>query len=75
MKPIWLNNGKRNEDGERVAVIESSTGKPVSIFKGRTYREVADRILESQAHANQVISKLHSKCSPRSNDADLLAQR
>jgi hypothetical protein len=58
MKYEWLNNGEPNENGEYIAVIENLNGARVSTFKGSTYKEVADKILQSQVAANREINRL-----------------
>jgi hypothetical protein len=58
MKHIWLNDGEPDENGDYIAVIENSAGSRVSTFKGKTYREVADNLLQSQVNANREISRL-----------------
>lgn len=58
MKEKWLNDGEPDENGYYVAVIESNSGVPVSTFKGKTIKEVADAVLHSQANANREISRL-----------------
>ena len=52
MRIEWVNNGEPNEDGDIVAHIMSAKGKPTSTFKGKSYREVADKVLEAQVAAN-----------------------
>jgi hypothetical protein len=58
MKHIWLNDGEPDENGEYIAIIENSAGARVSTFKGKTVKEVADKLLESQVNANREISRL-----------------
>ena len=58
MQPKWLNDGEPDENGIYCAVIENAAGQPISTFKGRSYKEVADKLLESQANANREISRL-----------------
>jgi hypothetical protein len=58
MQPKWLNDGEPDENGEYVAVIENNAGQRISTFKGTSYREVADKLLHSQANANREISRL-----------------
>lgn len=58
MQPKWLNDGEPDENGEYIAVIENAAGARISTFKGKTYREVADKLLDSQANANREISRL-----------------
>ena len=58
MKYIWLNDGEPDENGDYIANIENSAGARVSTFKGKTYKEVADKLLESQVSANREISRL-----------------
>jgi hypothetical protein len=58
MRAIWLNDGEPDEHGDYIAVIENAAGARVSTFKGKTYKEVADKLLDSQANANREISRL-----------------
>ena len=58
LEPKWLNDAQPDENGDIVAVIENTKGIPVSTFKGKSIKEVADKILESQAEANLTIRKL-----------------
>lgn len=58
MQPKWLNDGEPDENGEYIAVIENAAGARISTFKGKTYKEVADKLLDSQANANREISRL-----------------
>lgn len=58
MRPVWLNDGEPDEHGDYIAVIENAAGARVSTFKGKTYKEVADKLLDSQANANREISRL-----------------
>lgn len=58
MQPKWLNDGEPDENGDIIAVIENNAGARVSTFKGKTVREVADKILNSQASANREIVRL-----------------
>jgi hypothetical protein len=58
MQPKWLNDGEPDETGEITAVIENAAGQRMSTFKGKTIKEVADKVLESQANANREIARL-----------------
>jgi hypothetical protein len=58
MKYTWLNDGQPDENGDYIAVIENAAGARISTFKGQTYKEVADALLQSQANANREISRL-----------------
>ena len=58
MQPKWLNDGEPDENGEIIAVIENEHGMRISTFKGRSVKEVADKVLASQAAANREISRL-----------------
>ena len=58
MKHTWLNDGEPDDDGDYIAVIENAAGQRISTFKGKTYKEVADALLQSQANANREISRL-----------------
>jgi hypothetical protein len=58
MKYEWLNDGEPDQNGDYIAVIENAAGARISTFKGKTYKEVADALLQSQANANREISRL-----------------
>ena len=58
MKHEWLNNGEPDENGDYVAVIENAAGHRISTFKGKSVKDVADQLLQSQANANREISRL-----------------
>lgn len=58
LEPKWLNGAEPDDNGDYVAVIENTRGVHVSTFKGKSIKEVADKILESQAEANLTIRKL-----------------
>jgi hypothetical protein len=58
MEAKFLNDGEPNDEGLIEAVIENSDGKRVSTFKGKTMREVSEKLLDSQVHANREIARL-----------------
>lgn len=58
MRAVWVNDGEPDEHGDITGYVETDKGVRVSTFKGKTYKEVADKLLESQAHANNRISRL-----------------
>jgi hypothetical protein len=58
MKYLWLNDGEPDESGDYIAVIENAAGARISTFKGKSHKEVADALLQSQANANREISRL-----------------
>ena len=60
-----LNNGEPNADGFIEATIESSEGKRVSTFKGKSEREIIERLLESQVNANREIARLRKPDAAR----------
>lgn len=64
MKPRWINDKQPDENGDITAVVESADGTPVSVFKGKSIDEVADKMLEGQAQANREISRLFKKLRP-----------
>jgi hypothetical protein len=67
MEIEWLNDDDKGltEDGEYVAVINNAQGHRVSTFKGKSYREVADKALQSMVHANREISRLRKPDAAR----------
>jgi hypothetical protein len=64
MKPRWLNDRQPDENGDITAVVENADGTPVSVFKGKSIEEVADKMLEGQAQANREIARLFKKIRP-----------
>lgn len=58
MNHEWLNNGEADESGDYIAIITNAAGARISTFKGKSYKEVADQLLKSQANANREISRL-----------------
>ena len=64
MKPRWLNDKQPDENGDITAVVENADGTPVSVFKGKTIEEVADKLLEGQTQANREIARLFKKIRP-----------
>lgn len=66
MQPKWLNDGEPDQDGIITAVIENAQGQRISTFKGQTVKEVADKVLESQANANREIARLRRPDQSRS---------
>jgi hypothetical protein len=56
MKVIWLNDGEPDDNGDYVAQIVNGKGNPISTFKGKTYKEVADQALKGQLNANRIIA-------------------
>jgi len=65
MEPEWINDGEPDENGNVTALIKSSTGARVSTFVGKSIKEVADKILQSQVEANQLISRLRKPDSAK----------
>ena len=53
-----LNDGQPDDDGNITAVIYNAEGKRVSTFKGKNERELVEKVLESQVHANREIARL-----------------
>jgi hypothetical protein len=63
----WLHDDEKglDEDGNYVAVIKNAQGHRVSTFKGKSYKETADQLLQSQVHANREISRLRKPDTAR----------
>lgn len=57
MRAIWLNDGEADDNGEYIAIIENEAGEQRSKFKGKSYKEVADKLLESQAKASHQLAR------------------
>lgn len=64
MESKWLNDKQPDENGDITAVVENSEGVQVSIFKGKTIEEVAEKLLIGQTQANREISRLFKKLRP-----------
>jgi hypothetical protein len=58
MKIYWENQEQANEEGDFVAVLEPEVEKGETggkqRFKGKSHKEVADQLLEAQAHATKI---------------------
>lgn len=63
MAVIWDNNGEPI-NGEYIARISSDDGAAPQVFKGATYREVADKLLNAQEHASRAIRELKAGRTP-----------
>lgn len=61
----WLNDGEPDENGDYIAIIENTKGGRISTFKGKTHKEVADQLLNSQVNANLEIIKLRKPDAAR----------
>lgn len=59
----WRNNGEPI-DGEYVADVDAEDGSQVQTFKGATYKEVADKLLDAQFHGSRRINDLKRNVSP-----------
>ena len=60
-----LNDGQPDDDGNITAVINNAEGKRVSTFKGKSERELIEKVLESQVHANREIARLRKPDAAR----------
>jgi hypothetical protein len=58
MRPVWVNDGEPDENGDIICYVENEKGVRISRFKGKTIKEVADQLLYAQSNANQIISRL-----------------
>lgn len=74
MQTRWINDKQPDENGDITAVVENADGTPVSVFKGKTIDEVADKMLEGQAQANREIARLFKKLRPDQGRKSLKAQ-
>lgn len=74
MQYRWLNDRQPDENGEITAVIETTDGKPISVFKGKDDAELVDRVLTGYTLANDQISKLHKRLHPDKGRKTLKAQ-
>jgi hypothetical protein len=53
MESKWLNDGEPDDNGDYTAIIVDGEGQRTSTFKGKSYKEVADKLLTSQVMANR----------------------
>jgi hypothetical protein len=53
MEAKWLNDGEPDDNGDYIAFIDDTNGERISTFKGKSYKEVADKLLKSQVNANR----------------------
>lgn len=60
-----LNDGQPDDNGDITAVIENTEGRRVSTFKGKSERELVEKVLESQVHANREIARLRKPDAAR----------
>jgi hypothetical protein len=63
----WIHDDDKglDEEANYVAVIKNAQGNRVSTFKGKSYKEVSDKLLDSQVHANREISRLRKPDAAR----------
>jgi hypothetical protein len=54
----WLNEEQADDSGNFIAIIENRAGDRISTFSGKTHKEVADQLLESQVQANRLVGRL-----------------
>ena len=64
MKYEWRNAGEP-VDGFYEAVVDMEDGRRPQVFRGATYKAVADALLEAQAHATRRIGELHQQQRPQ----------
>jgi hypothetical protein len=64
MKAYFENDGEANEQGEFVAVVDMENGKPPNRFKGKTHKEVSDKLLQAQGLASARIEELRGEQKP-----------
>jgi hypothetical protein len=64
MESKWLNDKQPDENGDITAVVENADGTPVSVFKGKTIDEVAEKLLVGQTSANREIARLYKRIHP-----------
>lgn len=65
MQKKWLNDKQADENGDYILVLENEQGGRVSTFKGKTMDEVAEKLADSQMHANLEIIRLRKPDSAR----------
>jgi hypothetical protein len=63
MPVTWRNNGEP-VDGEYVAEISFTDGRQKQVFRGASYKDVADRLLQAQEHASDAINQLKQGRTP-----------
>lgn len=59
----WRNNGEP-VDGVYIADVDAEDGSQVQTFKGASYREVADKLLNAQVNATRRINELKTQVKP-----------
>jgi hypothetical protein len=64
MEYRWLNDKQPDDNGDITAIVENADGTPVSVFKGKTIDEVADKLLVGQTSANREIARLYKRIHP-----------
>lgn len=64
MKTLWHSDGEANEEGDFVAEIQDDNGRMRSMFKGKTHKEVADKLLASYASSTAEFDRLRSERKP-----------
>lgn len=74
MQYRWLNDKQPDENGDITAVVENQDGSPVSVFKGKTIDDVAEKLLIGQTQANREISRLFKKLRPDNGRKTLTAR-
>lgn len=65
MKAEWRNDGEP-VNGFYEAIVDMEDGRKPQVFRGATYRAVADALLDAQAHATRRIGELHAQQRPQS---------
>jgi len=60
----WRNNGEADDAGTYVAEITFDDGSQAQVFKGKSYREVADKLLNAQDNASRTITRLKAEVKP-----------
>lgn len=74
MEYRWLNDKQPDDNGDITAVVENADGTPVSVFKGKTIDEVADKLLVGQTSANREIARLYKRIHPDKGRKSLKVQ-
>ena len=64
MQSFWHNNGEPDENGFYIAEVQDDNGKNLSTYKGKSVREVADKLLESNTRATAEIGRLKTNRQP-----------
>lgn len=64
MGVTWANDGEADRDGNYIAQIDLEDGSQPQTFRGRSHKDVADKLLTAQVHASRTIADLKKGIKP-----------